>query len=450
MTTRITSILQAAVPIILCAAIVCIVGLYSVASYYQDQIDSSLHANAAAVLRSTAIPDFQDDRRDWYGPESDLTVLIIGDEYRILSNDDSVPVEKIAELISTIPAKPGIPSNVTIENSRYRLLYIDTEEGGILIARSTAGLATLRSRIIIGALLAAFVCTAVAGAIAYSAAARRSKLMESVADHMKRIEYRHLMKPLAELRISGDTDLERFAEGLNHALSILQQRVQQVLNYTSLTSHELRTPLAIIRNQLEDGMRASVPLKRLQEIVASAYDEIIRLNHIINDLLTLSTLQAGTLKLEKASVDLHTFFKDFYDEALILSRDKNISVVLARGPEVAIEADMLRLRQLFFNLLDNAIKYGHEKGRIFMKYAKRNGEVEIHFSDNGNGIPQHQLSRIFDPFYRGEAIQNHSQGGAGLGLSLVRWIVEAHNGRISVTSTIGEGTTFVIHLPASA
>lgn len=225
------------------------------------------------------------------------------------------------------------------------------------------------------------------------------------------------------------------------------ETLQQVLHFSSLASHELRTPLTIIRNQLEDGLRADSTFEHLRTVLTSTYDEIIRLHHLVNDLLTISTMQAGTLRLEKSQIEFPQFMKDFYDEALLLSRERNISVVLAKGPTVTISGDKMRLRQMLFNLLDNAIKFTPEHGRIYLSYDICDDEIVIKIADTGYGIPQQYIKRIFEPFYQIARYDQENRPGAGLGLSLVRWIVEAHKGSVRVESEEGKGTTFRISLP---
>jgi signal transduction histidine kinase len=225
------------------------------------------------------------------------------------------------------------------------------------------------------------------------------------------------------------------------------EKLQQVLHFSSLTSHELRTPLTIIRNQLEDALQADVTHDYLKNIVASTYDEVIRLHHLVNDLLTISTLQAGTMKLEKSKIRFHVFIKEFYDEVLLLSREKDISIVLARGPQVIVYCDERRLRQVLFNLFDNALKFTPEKGKIHIYYRIANNKLELKISDTGTGVPHHQLDKIFEPFYQVSQYTQEVHQGAGLGLSLVRWIIEAHDGTIDVKSEVGKGTTFIIQLP---
>jgi signal transduction histidine kinase len=222
----------------------------------------------------------------------------------------------------------------------------------------------------------------------------------------------------------------------------------QALNFSSFASHELRTPLTIIRNQLEDALSSNIPPRTLRKLVGGVYDEMLRLNNTVESLLNLSTMQAGTFALNRESIPVQRFFKDFYDEAFILTRPKNIAVVLGKGPELYIHGDAARIRQVFFNLLDNAVKNTPENHRIWLSYEQEQEQVLIKFADSGNGIPPHLLPRIFEPFVRGNETANDNRG-AGLGLALVKLIVDLHGGSISVESEVGTGTTFFLRFPST-
>ena len=245
--------------------------------------------------------------------------------------------------------------------------------------------------------------------------------------------------PINSERESGiETTLkmvERLHTARNHAL-----------NFSSFASHELRTPLTIIQNQLEDALSADIPLQTLQKLVGGVYDDMLRLNNTVEGLLNLSTMQAGTFALNVETISVQRFFKDFYDEAFFLTRPKNITVVLGKGPELYISADTDRLRQVFFNLLDNAVKNTPENHRIHLGYEQQGEHVLIRFSDSGNGIPPEILHRIFEPFIRGNDVASDNRG-TGLGLALVKLIVDLHGGSISVESEIGVGTTFFLRFP---
>jgi signal transduction histidine kinase len=251
---------------------------------------------------------------------------------------------------------------------------------------------------------------------------------------------------LPQIAVQTKDEFGHLIAKINEVSAKMRSSLRQVLSFSSLASHELRTPLSIIRNQLENALHPKISEEVLRKTVTSVYDEILRLHRIVDDLLSLSTMQAGTFKLERRRIGFHAVLEEFYEEAAILAKESNIAVVLERGPEAFINADVVRIRQMFFNLLDNAIKHTPENGCIRLHYASKEDEVIFRFTDTGTGIPPHQLSKIFDAFYRATTDGSGSHG-AGLGLALVKWIVDAHGGAITVQSELDKGTTFIIKFP---
>jgi signal transduction histidine kinase len=241
-------------------------------------------------------------------------------------------------------------------------------------------------------------------------------------------------------------DVYQLTQTVSKIVERLHASRNQALQFSSFATHELRTPLSIIRNQLESALVSHSRTKELRSIVASAYDEILRLNRTVEDLLSLGTMQAGTLALNLETISLFQFLNNFYDEALFLTRPKNITVVLKKGPEVYLKADVIRLRQVFFNLLDNAIKNTPSGSRIRLSYGIIDNNVAITFADTGIGIAPDKLEKIFEPFFT-HARKSGIQRGSGLGLALVKWIIELHEGKITVLSEINKGTEFIISLP---
>jgi len=337
-------------------------------------------------------------------------------------------------------------------NTRYALIITTA----IIIGVAT-GIVIFRSLVVSGydatsALLLSYLCLiliiAGAGFITFHFLKKQyTQPIHALHRLVEDARSRPVSSALPDFNINNDDNISQSVNDIYTYLVEQHQRLQQVLHFSSLASHELRTPLTIIRNQLEDGLQSDVSLEHLNTIVTSTYDEILRLHHLVNDLLTISTLQAGTLKLDKEEVAFHTFIKEFYDEALFLSREKNISIVLAKGPQVTIQCDPRRFRQVMFNLLDNAIKYTPEKGKIYISHSIDDGSLFLQMSDTGAGIPAHLIGNIFEPFYQVSRHDQSVQQGAGLGLSLVRWIVDAHGGSVYVESEEGKGTTVTIRLP---
>jgi len=241
-------------------------------------------------------------------------------------------------------------------------------------------------------------------------------------------------------------DVYQLTQTVAEIVERLHASRNQALQFSSFATHELRTPLSIIRNQLESALASQLRTKELRYVVASAYDEMLRLSRTVEDLLSLGTMQAGTLTLNLETISLFKFLNQFYDEALFLARPKNITVVLKKGPDVYLKVDIIRLRQVFFNLLDNAIKSTPSGNRIRLSYRIEGSNVVIVFADTGIGIAPDKLEKIFEPFFT-YTKKSEIHRGAGLGLALVRWIIELHRGNITVISEVNKGTEFSISLP---
>lgn len=275
-----------------------------------------------------------------------------------------------------------------------------------------------------------------------------SRFMQPLQD-LNRYADELLQQPLDEelpkIAVRTKDEMGALITRINEVIEKMRGSMRQTLSFSSLASHELRTPLAVMRNQLESALRPEVGVEALHQTVASTYDEILRLNRIVDDLLSLSTMQAGTLKLQTDPHDLRAVLREFYEEAQLLAGEKSITVVLEENAEARVLLDVLRIRQLLFNLLDNAIKHTPPHGKILLSCVCAGNEAVLRFTDTGAGIPAAQLAKIFDPFYR--ASSRGTAQGAGLGLALVRWIVETHHGTISVQSELQHGTTFYIRLP---
>lgn len=279
-----------------------------------------------------------------------------------------------------------------------------------------------------------------------------SRFLRSVTEVSKYTEQllnQPLDQALPDISPRTRREMDVLIKRLDPLVEKMRASMRQVLSFTSLASHELRTPITIVRNELENALQVKTSTRVLKNTVASTYNEILRMSRNVDDLLSLGTLQAGTFRLEKTRVGFHTLLKEFYDEALFLTREKNISVVMGQGPKMFVELDAGRIRQVLFNLLDNAIKHTPEKGRIRLQYETQNGDIVLNFADTGPGIPPSEITKIFDPFHRGET-NGRGVNGAGLGLSLVKWIVEAHGGSVGVESKLGQGTKFTIRLPVTS
>jgi two-component system sensor histidine kinase CiaH len=232
------------------------------------------------------------------------------------------------------------------------------------------------------------------------------------------------------------------------ALVPIKKSWEKQQQFVSDASHELRTPLAVVQAQSELLLRhPEGTIEEEAKSVASIYEETRRMRKLVNSLLTLARADSNQAELNLKTTSLSHLLQSVADGFTLLFEQKDVRLVTAIEPQITIHGDEERLRQLFVILLDNALKYTSANGGVELSGVRRGNVVEITVSDSGSGIAQEDLPHIFTRFYRGNKARSRSAGGAGLGLSIAEWIVHAHNGKIAVTSTLGEGTSFKITLP---
>jgi len=234
----------------------------------------------------------------------------------------------------------------------------------------------------------------------------------------------------------------------NAMLDRLENSVLRTMQFTAVASHELRTPLTILRGEIEIAMRSSDLDEEMQALLESNLEEVGRMSRVIEDLLLLSKSDVGEMPLRKEPLELNELLTDLFGQAAVLGEEKDIAVSFYPSEEpIRFEGDGLRLRQLFLNLLSNAIRYTPAGGSVKMTLKQQDDHAVISVRDSGIGIKPEHLPHIFERFYRVDKILNQGDGGSGLGLSIAEWVVEAHGGKIIVNSLFGQGTEFVIELP---
>jgi two-component system phosphate regulon sensor histidine kinase PhoR len=234
-----------------------------------------------------------------------------------------------------------------------------------------------------------------------------------------------------------------------HDITRLKELEKIRRDFVANVSHELRTPLTTIKGYAETLLEGA-----LKEEVASQFVQVIkrhsdRLEKIVEDLLILSKIESKEFQLKMESLSVSDLIGDVLDFIKEPLNKKKISVSVGElPPTLLVYGDRQYLEQVLINILDNAIKYGHEGGRMIISATERGQrEVEISVKDDGIGIPKEDLLRVFERFYRVDKGRSHELGGTGLGLSIVKHIVQAHGGRIWVESQLGEGSTFYFTLP---
>jgi len=240
------------------------------------------------------------------------------------------------------------------------------------------------------------------------------------------------------------TEVDNLIESVNQLATSLDKQESLKKQLTSDVAHELRTPLTTLRITIEammDGLLEPTP-----ERLKSNYDEVLRITSIVKDLESLAIVEDGNLKLEKTEVDLVDLAKQGIEKLEHQIKDKEMRVSI-KGSSSKVMVDSARMTQVIINLLTNAIKYTQPKGTIRFEFSETDQEVIMDVVDNGSGIPQDELPYIFERFYRADKSRNRLTGGSGIGLTIVKSIVQAHGGDIEVQSELEKGSTFTVILP---
>jgi heavy metal sensor kinase len=249
-------------------------------------------------------------------------------------------------------------------------------------------------------------------------------------------------------------EIARLIETFNEMISRLDQSFRQIKQFTSDASHELKTPLTILKGEVEVTLRKERTSPEYQQTLKSNLEEINRMSQIVDDLLLLSKVDSGELRLNKGDINLTEILNEVVSQMNILAHSRKLRIETSNHHEdIHIFGDALRIRELFLNLISNGIKYTEEGSSIHItllkdnRYDLENPFVKIIVSDTGIGIAKEDQERIFDRFFRVDKARSREQGGSGLGLSICKWIVKAHQGEIEVESEIGKGSSFIVKLP---
>ena len=250
-----------------------------------------------------------------------------------------------------------------------------------------------------------------------------------------RVPVRDTADPLDELGAQVNALLDRI-EGL---IAAMRGSLDNV-------AHDLRTPMMRLRAAAEAGLRTGAGARDPREALADCLEEAERVAAMLDTLMDISEAEVGAMRLSRERLDLAEVVRDAVTLYSDVAEDKHIALQSRCAPGVCVSADRNRMRQVVANLLDNAIKYTPAGGGVEVQTALDGAEAILTVTDTGAGIPADELPRIWERLYRGDA--SRSERGLGLGLSLVKAIVEAHGGRVEATSTPGEGSAFVVRLPS--
>jgi heavy metal sensor kinase len=252
------------------------------------------------------------------------------------------------------------------------------------------------------------------------------------------------------IQVADSGEIGNLAATLNHMFDRLQAAFSREKRFTSDASHELRTPLSIIEAEATLALDKNRPLAEYRRSLGVIAQEADHMSRLINDMLFLARSDAGRERLELKPIKLGGFIEDLVSDISVLSKSRGLTMKYTGLDDPIVIGDEMRLRQLFLNIMENAIRYTSQGGRVSVSVAAHESKAIVGIADTGVGITAEALEHIFEPFYRADEGRTREAGGTGLGLAIGQRIARAHSGEITVTSEPGRGSTFSVSLPLAS
>ncbi|HEU4342723.1 MAG TPA: ATP-binding protein [Candidatus Binatia bacterium] len=426
----------------------------------RKNVDDSLSSVARAIAESVRRPfffgsDLEDSLHSLLGPELAERFFQLLDPFgrldpRLVPRSRSrLPLsveafrnaERGEATLETVALRPG-------SEKSFRLLTLPVRRNGatvniVQVAMSLENVDAARSRFLLVLLVLAPLALAAAALGGWFLARRALTPVDAIVEAARRIEAEDLTKRVPAL--SSDDELGRLTAVLNDMLARLEGSFGAVRRFSADAAHELRTPLTILKGEIEVALRSSQAPPEIRETLASCLEEVDRLNSLVEDLLLMARMEGNALSTPPRLVNLAEVVENAAPALSELAARAANTFIVGAAPPLWIEGYDSLLFRLVFNLGENAIKYTPAGGRIETTLERQNGSAVLEVKDTGSGIPAEVQAHIFDRFYRGDP--SREGGGTGLGLALVRSIVQLHHGEIRVFSTPGEGSCFRVTLP---
>jgi signal transduction histidine kinase len=249
---------------------------------------------------------------------------------------------------------------------------------------------------------------------------------------------------------AANDEITRHVRVLNGMLDRLERSFLQAGRFAADASHELRTPLTILRGEVEQALHAEGLPPAQEAFLVNLQEQVVALQKITENLLLLARFDAGKIPLDHAGVDLSALVAEVGEDAELLAAPRQLQVEVSASAGIRVPGDPLLLRRVLLNLVDNAVRYNRPEGRIKIALEGSAREVVFRVGNTGAGIPAGRRDDLFKRFFRLNADRGRATGGSGLGLSLCREIVTAHNGRIELARSAADWTEFAVHLPRLA
>jgi heavy metal sensor kinase len=414
------------------------------------EIRSSQLSNIPAILESIRQGEFQEEL-------GEIVILYFysGDQLTEVSpRGISIPTPH--ELISQAIAGTSLFTTIqTEEGEGLRLLAVPInisilgpppgiQPAALVIARSTKQIDQALAGLLRTLIIAVPLALALAAAGGIFLARRALKPVDKIAQTAREIGESDLSQ---RINVNTKDELGRLAATLNEMIGRLEKAFQRQKQFTSDASHELRTPLAVIEAESTLALQKERPSSDYRQSLESISQESRRMSSLIDQLLTLARADAGKEQWNFTEVNLGKLISNLSTDVEVLCQEKGLSFQLGQPQDLVVKGDEARLRELFMNLLDNAIRYTPAPGTISLSLRREGQMAVVAITDTGVGIPTEDIPFIFERFYRVDKSRSRADGGSGLGLAICQHIAEAHEGKIEVESQMGAGSTFSVWLP---
>jgi heavy metal sensor kinase len=430
---------------------------YSAAAIFYQRQDESLRSTAQTVASAYA-EEFEEKQSTTIAGEVVLAELVFPNRFVQVTDNHGRLIASTRNLSAAIVAIPETAlsearkqsfSVITVNDLRIAIvpLATDRELGFATVAEPLSvieeGLRRLRREFFAGVP----VVLLLASLGGYFLARKSLRPIASMNRQTQSISAGNLS---SRLDVTNPRDeLGGFATTINDLLTRLENSFNQQQRFIADASHELRTPLAVLRGETEVALNRTRTVSEYQESLSLIKEEAERLSRIVEDLFTLARQPIeAPAALIKEPLSLNEAVRDCVRAAQVLAIRKGVQLNSEDDSSaLVLNGDEELLKRMILNLLDNAVKYTLRGGEVSLRLARQNGHAEIVVRDTGIGIPPADQVHVFDRFYRVDKARSRALGGAGLGLSIVHWIVDAHGGKIAVQSTLGKGSTFIVKLP---
>ncbi len=434
-------------------AIVLVVGAFGTAAYFllsknlYRNLDDSLRARVAEIESSIKVKE----RQVRFEQKFNELVMIFDADGALLQRLG--PNVRFANIETTVQqalfGQASFVTASTTEGQDVRLyaspFNVDSSTRIAIVVgrlpRDIKEMLAIFRMVIINSALAVILLAGIGGMFL---ANRTLKPVERISDIARGISESDLSR---RIDIRTDDELGRLALTLNGMIGRLEEAFKKQRQFLADASHELRTPLAVLQAESSltlDKRRTQAEYRKSLDLVSQ---EVTYMSEIVSKLLLLARSDAGCEPFNFQEVNILDLFAELSQDVEALAQEKGVQFSLGQMDNLTVRGDRLKLRQLFLNILDNAVRYTPSGGSISGSVVKKNVSAVVSISDTGIGIPAEHLPFIFDRFYRTDKARSRSEGGAGLGLAIAGSIAKAHGGRIEVESQAGKGTTFHVVLP---